>query len=205
MAKRKEGVHERILACAREEFLRHGFMDASLRTIAEKAETSTNSIYVRFGDKEGLFCAIAAPARDGFLEQFTKLQDTFHYFEQEDQKKNVKTYSSNGMIQLLDYMYAHFTDFEILLNASYGTKYANFIDELVRLEVEYTYRFFEAIGFAADGMVSKELVHIVSTSYFEGFFEVVRHHMSYEEAREYTQALTRFHHAGFAAIFPFEK
>lgn len=55
MAKQIEGVGERILACAKEKFLEKGYTDASLRTIAAAAETSTNSIYVRFGDKEGCF------------------------------------------------------------------------------------------------------------------------------------------------------
>ena len=44
MAKRKEGVYEKILACAKEEFIRKGYAEASLRTIALKAGTSTNSI-----------------------------------------------------------------------------------------------------------------------------------------------------------------
>ena len=58
MAKQIEGVYERLIACAKDEFLEKGYNDASLRTIAAKAKTSTNSIYVRFGDKAGLFEAI---------------------------------------------------------------------------------------------------------------------------------------------------
>ena len=54
MAKQIEGVADRILAAAKKEFLDKGYVDASLRTIAAAADTSTNSIYVRFGDKEGL-------------------------------------------------------------------------------------------------------------------------------------------------------
>ena len=44
MAKQIEGVYERILKCAKREFLKNGYADASLRTIAAQAETSTNSI-----------------------------------------------------------------------------------------------------------------------------------------------------------------
>ena len=40
MAKQIEGVSERILACARGEFLDKGFTGASLRTIAAAADTS---------------------------------------------------------------------------------------------------------------------------------------------------------------------
>ena len=58
MAKQKPGVYDRVLECAKEEFLSKGFLDASLRTIAQEAGTSTGSIYTRFGDKEGLFRAI---------------------------------------------------------------------------------------------------------------------------------------------------
>lgn len=52
MAKQIEGVSERILDCAKAEFLDKGYTEASLRSIAAAADTSTNSIYVRFKDKE---------------------------------------------------------------------------------------------------------------------------------------------------------
>ena len=45
------GVYEKILECAKKEFLEKGFEGASLRVIAQEAGTSTNSIYVRFKDK----------------------------------------------------------------------------------------------------------------------------------------------------------
>ena len=45
MAKQIEGVSERILACAKQEFPEKGYTDASLRSIAAAAGTSTNSIY----------------------------------------------------------------------------------------------------------------------------------------------------------------
>ena len=37
MTKQIEGVSEKILACAKEEFLEKGYSEASLRTIAAKA------------------------------------------------------------------------------------------------------------------------------------------------------------------------
>ena len=49
MTKQVEGVYERVLACAKEEFLEKGFSKSSLRTIAAKADTTTGTIYSRFG------------------------------------------------------------------------------------------------------------------------------------------------------------
>ena len=47
MAKQKPGVYDRVLECAKEEFLSKGFLDASLRTIAQEAGTSTRSNPIR--------------------------------------------------------------------------------------------------------------------------------------------------------------
>lgn len=81
MAKQIEGVAEKIEKCAREEFLKNGYTDASLRTIASEAGTTTGSIYSRYGDKEGLFSAIVEPAANEFIEKFRSIQEEFHSME----------------------------------------------------------------------------------------------------------------------------
>lgn len=55
MPARISGVSARLLECAKEEFLLKGFQNASIRTIAKKADTSARAVYTRFPDKEGLF------------------------------------------------------------------------------------------------------------------------------------------------------
>lgn len=202
MAKQIEGVYERILECAKAEFLEKGYVDASLRTIAANAETSTNSIYVRFRDKEGLFCAIVEPAVNELMDMFRNVQETFHSFDSETQKQQMGKYSSNGMIGMIDYIYDHLDEFKLLLDASYGTKYQNFVEELVRVETEYTYKYMEVTGcfMEMEEAVSRDFLHIVDTAYFEGIFEVIRHEMSREKAKQYVSMLGEYHHAGFQAI-----
>ena len=46
MASRVEGFDEKILACAKEEFLEKGYTDASIRTIAQNAGVSTSTIII---------------------------------------------------------------------------------------------------------------------------------------------------------------
>ena len=144
MTKPIEGVSERILVCAREEFLEKGYSEASLRTIAAKADTTTGSIYSRFGDKEGLFCAIVEPAAEGLTQIFLKTQEAFHAREAEEQPKVMEDYVVGGMDEMLDYVYDRFDDFRLLLDASYGTKYQDFVEHLVDIETEYTYKYMEA-------------------------------------------------------------
>lgn len=203
MAKQIEGVAERIIAAAKSEFLEKGYVDASLRTIAAAADTSTNSIYVRFGDKEGLFSAIVEPVLSEMIERFIRIQERFHCMSPEDQAHKMPEYADGGTSELIDYMYEHLDEFRLLLDSSYGTRFHNFVDELVRIEVEYTYKYMEAVGCTDKfgDAVTEKLLHIVTTSRFESIFEIIRHGMSREEASEYIELLSRYHRTGFLEIF----
>lgn len=203
MARQIEGVAERIVDAAKREFLDKGYVDASLRTIAAEADTSTNSIYVRFGDKEGLFSAIVEPVLNEMTEHFIRIQERFHLMTPEEQAERMPKYADGGTSELIDYMYEHLEEFRLLLDASYGTRFHNFVDELVRIEVEYTYKFMEAVGYSDKfgDAVTQKLLHIVTTSRFESIFEIIRHGMSREEATEYIELLSRYHRCGFIEIF----
>lgn len=203
MARQIEGVTERIVEAAKREFLDKGYVDASLRTIAAEADTSTNSIYVRFGDKEGLFSAIVEPVLNGMTERFIRIQEKFHLMTPEEQAERMPKYADGGTSELIDYMYEHLEEFRLLLDASYGTRFHNFVDELVRIEVEYTYKFMETVGYSDKfgDAVTQKLLHIVTTSRFESIFEIIRHGMSREEATEYIELLSRYHRCGFIEIF----
>lgn len=203
MAKQIEGVYERILECAAQEFLEKGYKDASLRVIASNAQTTTGSIYTRFGDKEGLFQAIVEPVADGMKALYLRLEEEFHQRDEDTQKETMPDASERGVEAVLDYMYEHFDVFLLLLDASYGTKFQHFVEELIDIEVEYTYKYMDVIGCDSvrSGIVTKEFVHIVTTSYFESVFEVIRHRMSREEAGRYVKMLMDYHLAGFETIF----
>ena len=116
MAKQKAGVYDKVLECAKEEFLSKGFLDASLRTIAQAAETSTGSIYTRFGDKEGLFRAIAEPVVDQFKAMFRRVQEDFHQLSEEEQRADMGQYTARHQEEMLDYIYDHFDVFRLLLD-----------------------------------------------------------------------------------------
>ena len=201
MAKSIEGVSEKILACAKEEFLEKGYSEASLRTIAAKADTTTGSIYSRFGDKEGLFCAIVEPAAEGLTEIFLKTQEAFHATKAEEQPQLLEGYVTSGMDEMLDYVYDRFEDFELLLDSSYGTRYQDFVEHLVDIETEYTYKYMEATKFVQEGsMITEEFIHIMARAMFDSMFEVVRHHMDRDTARRYLHMLERYHYGGWGAI-----
>ncbi|WP_122643281.1 TetR/AcrR family transcriptional regulator [Luxibacter massiliensis] len=203
MAKQIEGVYEAVLERAKKEFLEKGYKDASMRVIAQEAGTSTGSIYTRFGDKEGLFQAVVEPAAVELKNIFLKVQEDFHSFDEDVQKSEMGQYTSQHQMEMLDYIYDHFEEFRILLDSAEGTRFSCFLDELVDIEVEYTYKYMEVIGCESvkSGLVTEEFIHMVVTAYFNGMFEVVRHNMRKEEAVKYVRLLNRYHMQGFSTVF----
>ena len=203
MAKQIEGVYESVLACARKEFLEKGYKDASLRVIAQAAGTSTGSIYTRFKDKAGLFDAIVSPAADQLKDMFVEIQENFHSLDDSTQEAEMGEYTSRHQMEMLEYIYDHFDEFRLLLDCSDGTRFSGFVDELVDIEVEYTYKYMEVINCESvkSGVVTEDFIHIIVTAYFNGMFEVVRHNMSRDDARKYIRLLNRYHMQGFSTVF----
>lgn len=113
---------------------------------SRRRETSTNSIYVRFQDKEGLFSAIVEPVLSEMLRRFLLIQEDFYRMDPAAQSAHMTEYVDGGTMELVDYMYDHLDEFRLLLDASYGTRFHHFADELVRIEVEYTYRYMAETG-----------------------------------------------------------
>ena len=203
MAKQIEGVYESVLACAKKEFLEKGYKDASLRVIAQAAGTSTGSIYTRFKDKAGLFDAIVGPAADQLKDMFVEIKENFHSLDDSTQEAEMGEYTSRHQMEMLEYIYDHFDEFRLLLDCSDGTRFSGFVDELVDIEVEYTYKYMEVINCESvkSGVVTEDFIHIIVTAYFNGMFEVVRHNMSRDDARKYIRLLNRYHMQGFSIVF----
>ena len=93
MAKQVEGISEKVELCAKKEFLEKGYVDASLRTIAAEAGTTTGTIYSRYGGKEGLFSAIVEPVAKEFTGIFIGVQEKFHAIESDRQAVSLDDYA----------------------------------------------------------------------------------------------------------------
>ena len=203
MAKQIEGVYEKVYECAKKEFLNKGFKDASLRNIAQEAGTSTGSIYTRFHNKEGLFHAMVYPVVEELKEWFLRMQESFHQLDADYQKENMFYYSGTEAERLVSYIYDHYDVFKLLLECSEGTEFSDFLNQLVEIEMEYTVKYMEATKDDAlkNEMITTEFLHIVTSAYFSGIFEMVRHDMKREDGMLYAKQLREFYYAGFAKVY----
>ena len=202
MSETKKNTLNKILRCARDEFLSKGYKDASLRSVVKTAGVTTGAVYGYFKDKESLFEALVGEAANNLKNQFLESQKEFKILNIDEKAKIVIDYSSEQMDAFVDYIYDNYDSFKLIVCSSKGTKFENYIDELIEIEEDYTYAFVCELvdkGYKRD-YVNKELIHMLTSSLFTGVFEVVAHDMNKEHAKRYIIQLFKFFSAGWKEL-----
>lgn len=193
---------ERIHAAARIEFMAKGFKSASLRNIVKMAGVTTGAFYGYFSSKEALYASIVEPHAAAVMGRFMTAQTQFAELPREEQPAHMGVESADCVDWMLDYMYGHYEDFKLLICCSDGTPYENFVHRMVEIEVEYTFRYIEVLKSLGQTVpdVSQELCHMIASGMFEGIFEVLRHDMPKEQAKQFVAQLNEFYTAGWNKI-----
>lgn len=201
MPKDKTETHQKIIPAAREEFLEKGFEQASMREIAAKVGISAAGLYRHFADKEALFAALVTPALEACREWYIAHRDWD--YELLDQGKLEEMWAAEGDTKFIrEIVYPYFDSLKLLLCCSHGTRYANFLQEIVRLEQEETEAFVRAAkkkGIPVREFRSQEL-SLLFNAYVTAVMGVVVHDFTLEEAEHYMKTCQEFFTPGWRAI-----
>lgn len=201
MPKDKTETHERILLAAREEFLEKGFEQASMRNIAAKVGMSAAGLYRHFEDKEALFSTLVEPGVKACREWYRKHKNAD--YELLDQNRLDDMWESGADARLiLEVVYPNYDAFKLLICRAEGTKYADYLHELVMLEQEETLAFMEEAkkrGVPVKDVCPEEL-HLLMSAYVTALFEVVVHDFPKEEAGHYLETFQAFFYPGWRAV-----
>lgn len=203
MANRVEEFDEKILVCAKKEFLEKGYAEASIRTIAQNAGVSTSTIYTRYSDKEGLFRFLVEPAANGLKELLQQSLSGFLSLPKSEQSGKLMEYSDRGFEDIIKYIYEYFLEFKLLITRAPSNYYQDFLEGLVELDTDCTKKFlFQAESKAlTEGHVTDGFLHVVSSAFYAGVFEVVIHDMPMEEAKSYINELRTFYGNGWKEYY----
>ena len=201
MAKRVKGFDAIILEKAKEEFLKNGYENASLRVIAQNASVSTSTIYTRFKDKEGLFEALVKPVAEELLECLNTYFKEFQSLDATTQEENRHDYSQKGYSGFLDILYANFDEFKLLVTSSTNGMYRKYLEEIVGLDVKCTVEFLKASKNKAflEGRISEGFIHIISSGFYSGIFEIAVHNVKREDSSKYFDELQAFYNLGWSS------
>lgn len=199
MAEESEATETKILQSAKVEFLDKGFTSASLRTIAANAGLTTGAMYRHFKDKDALFCALVDDAIDktievikaGGLDAHKELEEAASKEHTEDEKRI--------LMEFMDFIYANFDAFTLLLTKSAGSTHQNFLEEICNL---YTESILQTITWMKSNFnITKKIddmsIHILANATVNAYAEIVLHKMEKEEAYVFMDNIREFFHFGF--------
>lgn len=206
MPKDKSGTLEKIIPCAKREFLDKGFERASLRKIAADANMSAAGLYRHFESKEAMFDALVAPLVDTYLRNYEKsMQLSYELLDTEEIKKFWQVSEEEGL-QYINFIYDHFEEFKLLLTCSDGTKYQNFMHDISEMEVKEMTRLMDELrsrGFSVKD-ISQDELHMLVSGYVASVFEVVIHDYPREKAIKQAKTLMDFLYPGWIKAFGME-
>lgn len=194
-----EITHEKIMESGRVLFLKNGYERTNLRELCKGAGITTGAYYRHFEDKEALFSALVDPAIEGLQEKYDDAGANCFDFASAENMEQLWAVSIDAMAEFIQYIFAHFDAFKLLLCCSDGTKYINFTDWMVQKEVEDSLKLYEIMeqkNIPFRKLTLKEM-HMLYHSYYSCIFETVLHDYTEEEALQCTNTLAKFFTAGW--------
>jgi AcrR family transcriptional regulator len=203
--KKNELAVDKILECAKEEFLEKGYENASMRTIAERAGYTTGMLYGRFADKSQLFRELVEEGAEKLFAFYSATQEEFSYFPAERQRREMDSYVAGKMDTMIDIIYDYFDAFKLIVTKSAGSGYEYYIDKMIDIETKSTNRFIRVLNEAGyrTNEIRADLGHMLASALFNGVFEVVSHDFPKADARVYIKQVQGFFAAGWYKILGF--
>lgn len=175
---------EKLIECAKKEFLEKGYEKASLRKICSQAGLTTGAVYFLFKDKNGLFEAVVSGAL-GELMQLMQM----HLAEEEKEDIAAYSYAAGDhdyfARQLVDLLYSHYDEMMILLEKSQGSQFENITDRVIEmLDAGYS----KAAQNYADAVpgkrVNRYMLHWFSHIQVDAFVHLLEHERDRDKAEK---------------------
>jgi len=197
-------THKNLLACAKQHFLKFGFERASIREICKDAHVTNGAFYRHFSDKEALFAVLVEQVVQNISSIYSDSVEKHFEFVRANTDELMKLWeiSEDTIIQIIEYIYENFDIFRLLLTNSDGTKYANFMDDVVRLDVRDTMCLIEEVkkrGILVNELGENEW-HMLVHSYYASLSEIVIHNYSKSDALKYAHTLASFFSSGWKTV-----
>ena len=202
MSRDFQQTHENLLICAKNHFLKFGFERASIREICKDANVTNGAFYNHFEDKETLFGSLVEPILGRVSEIYSNSVAKHFDLAKTDELKDLWRLSADTIQQIIEYIYENFDVFKLLLMCSNGTKYATFLDDIVRREVHETLKLMNELK--SRGVLVNELEddewHMLVHSYYASISEIVLHDYPKSSALKYAHTLAAFFSSGWQTV-----
>lgn len=174
-----------------EEFSEYGYEKASMRRIGGRCGLTAAALYRHFDNKEAMFDSLVRPA----------VEDLRAWIDE-----HVSMWESAEIDMMRELIYPRMDEYALLINKSHGSRYSNFLNDLVEYQQKRMMpRFIELKKLGYDVKdVSEEELHMLSTAYCTALFEPVVHNYSLEDAVRYLDTVEAFFMPGWKNLMGIE-
>ena len=187
-------IDPRLLATAKEEFLKKGYEMASLADICSAAGVTTGALYKRYKGKEELFAAVVADTIQNLEVHASKyLTEDLEVFSDRE------LYESFGMspdvnLKWLSILYENKEGFILIIRCSQGTRYGNFQHDWAEKVNAMVYRhYLEARRRGmTEKIISLEEMHVLSSAIWTMFYEPFIHDFTWEQMKKHAYLIHQF-------------
>lgn len=197
--KEDKETRQRLLACAKKEFMEKGYMSASLRSICRQAEVTTGALYFFFRDKADLFAALV----EGPVNHLHELMRE-HYQEEMNLPLDMivdrfdGTEDIQAAVQFLHYAYQNYDVFQLVLTKSQGSGYEDCIDRFVEVaERHYRGLTDQICRQWNQPLLDDYLIHWMAHMQVDTFVHMLTHEESEERACRLMIPTVRYLVSGF--------
>ena len=103
---------------------------------------------------------------------------------------------------LVDYICENRKPVKLLICRAEGTGYENFIHDMVEIEVDSTFKYFETLRSLGKDIpeLTPSLCHLIASGMLGGIFEIVIHDIPREQAMRDVEQLQAFYTAGWLKL-----
>jgi AcrR family transcriptional regulator len=195
----KESIRESILKAAREVFYENGFMDSSMRAIADKAGITVGNLYRYFKNKEDLFDHVVNPI-------FTKVaQHIRSHNHKEFEEKDIDLLGALEMqLDLHSSLFkGNRKEFLILFEGSKGTRYESTKEYLIAFNTHHVKEtlqdYYKNTTF--DPKLIYPLSRAITVSIVEGLYDIFKRNEKDEDIEQVFREYFRSMIIGFGHFY----
>ena len=201
MLRDKSLSHEKIIRAAMDEFSEFGYDKASMRRIGQRCGLTAAALYRHFDSKEAMFEALVEPA----VTDMKKWLEAHAAADIKGGADPEMMWNSVEVDMMRELIYPRMDEFSMIINKAKGSKYEDFLNELVKDHQERLMphlRKLREAGYKVK-VISEDELHMLITAYCSALFEPVAHGYSLENALKYLSTVEEFFMPGWKNLMGF--
>lgn len=168
-----DNTKDRILASARKQFLMLGFQGASIRRIASEAGVTHGALYGYFGSKEELFYALTDPLTERIMLKLDEIEAEMTAVPAKKRLFRMNDVFYERIPELTELIFEDREIVNLVLRGAKGTKYENFLNELVNRDISAISSAAETSGAKDINMPDQRTLETLMECYMAALFHLI--------------------------------